>query len=143
MNEFYLISGESAAYGPIACRILERYATGTGNDYAVVTVSPKIQKSIYNTEVEISIVILVSRWEGYSLFSPSKWPIPVNVYLLKQDNAAMPERGNIGELASKSALKTYSTSEMVIKCFDINKLTLVDRGEIYISKEEARKSMVD
>jgi len=78
-TDFFLISAETEpSLAPRECAIVGRLQLAGRDDLAVVEVSPPIKKGTYgNPFGEITELILAARWEGTSLFPPSKWPLAV------------------------------------------------------------------
>ena len=86
MTIYYLVPGEIGAYKPVSCRILKKLQSDWEQGWALAKISPPIPKIIYDSQKNISTVIL--REDGYSLVAPSKWPTPqasLIMYRLKND----------------------------------------------------------
>ncbi len=86
MNDFYLLSLElRAPYEPRACKVLKRLKSEIRDDYALVQIDPPLPSETYDTERSISELILVSRYEGKSLFPFTESPTHVYICRLKNN----------------------------------------------------------
>ena len=84
MPDFYLVSTElREPYDPRGCRILKRIKSELRDDLALIEIVPPIPREIYDTDEDLSELILASRHEGTSLFPVSEWPLAVYICRIK------------------------------------------------------------
>lgn len=86
MVSFYLVSTElREAYEPRACHIIRRLRSELRDDLALVEIDPPLPRNTYDTEDEISQLILATRHEGTTLFPISNMPLPVYICRISDD----------------------------------------------------------
>ena len=69
MKKYCLTSTELRnPYAARQCVLIRRVSNEVRGDLAMVTVSPPLERWIYNTAEDISTLILAARFEGESLF---------------------------------------------------------------------------
>jgi hypothetical protein len=84
MWDFYLVSTElREPYTPRACRIVKRIRSDLRDDLALVEIMPTIPRETYDTEEDLSKLVLASRHEGTSLFHVTEWPVAVYICYIK------------------------------------------------------------
>jgi hypothetical protein len=117
--DFYLISTElRSPYEPRACYIKKRVKNSLRDDFALVTIDPPIHREIYNTNIDLSEIVLASRLDNASLFPVTEWPVYVYICLLKKDLA----------------------DDLVF--IEKDDFSIIDWGVVYPSEQEAANSMI-
>jgi len=62
---------------------VRRISTDLRDDLALVEVSPPLPRHIYDTQGDLSTLILAARHQGNSLFSATGWPMAVYICIPK------------------------------------------------------------
>lgn len=112
---FYLESTELAQpYSPRQCRILKRISSNLRDDLAVIEVIPPIPYNVYNTNNELSTLIIGTRFEQTTIFPVTEWPLYVYICVLREYPNTIPDM------------------------IDANSLIILDWGVIYQAKEPVK-----
>ena len=72
MRKYLLTSTElRCPYEPRQCTIIRRVSNGIRDDLALVSIDPPLGREVYNTDDDVSELVLAARFKGESVFSAS------------------------------------------------------------------------
>lgn len=84
MQNFYLATTELRdPYKPRECRVIKRLRNEFRDDLAWVEIMPSLPRETYDTNEDISQLILSAKHQGMSLFPVTEWPLSVYICWFK------------------------------------------------------------
>jgi hypothetical protein len=97
---------------PRRCWCLKRLGTGKRNDLLLVRIDPPLSAmSDMPPGIDLSLVILATRYVGNSLFPVNKWPLDVHVALPLVTELERRETLRADEFKSVAWAELYRTEE--------------------------------